>query len=442
MSGASKREVRRARELLVDADREKRSEGLDLCVAIASPEVAPDLVAALSRNLLAGVERTRALHVLADMGLARSLEDIRTDGWLDHLGAGVAGFEELCDIVGRPFVGFATLLGVQIVTLDVRADDVEHSRVGFTLGDAKVEHLPMREFKRRIVTALVEERPPSGQFEPPVDRRKAVELVGNRQLLLAGLFDWTLEWIYLAGPPRGPCDVHLDVHHAGRAETLTLDRLAVMLRADVEAEWSRYLDPLAGVSRDTVERARALLRTDPGRVIDLLGGLFRYALDFGRRSQQAPPDPELMATVCDGLALLGMAHSAASPDHVRYGEEVIRLGLQTFPGVAGAERLHLGLGDLLVRTGRHAEAIAHLRRAAALGVERDAAEALLAEAMFRSGRLVAAAVLYAGLVDRLPAAAARVGRAAAEAIERQGRPAIEAARMVLGARDRGGTRSN
>ncbi|MBN1774609.1 MAG: hypothetical protein JXB32_25335 [Deltaproteobacteria bacterium] len=410
MSGPSKKELARVRELLLEGRGEQIAEGLDLCVALAAPAVAPLLVEALSRGILVGAERARGLSVLADLGLAYPLDDIRADGWLERLGEGVAGFREVCDILGRTFFGMSTLLGVQVTNLEVQPDDFQRSRVGFTLGDGRSESLTLREFKRRIVAAILEDKPELAAVELPLDRDRTITLLGSRHILLAALFDWSLAWVYFGEPPRKLSDVHIDALHGDQPVAVTLEVLVARLRQEVEDEWQRYLDPLGGIDADLVQRAAELLPTDPARAADLLGGLLRFVLDYGRQPNRSGPDRSVLALVCEGLALLGRAHVASEPEMGRYGEEVLRLGVQVFPGAPGVEHLHLALGEHLVHTAREGEALGHLRRAAALGASADAVEPLLVEALFRSERLVAAAVVYRQLAARAPRAAERVGQ--------------------------------
>jgi hypothetical protein len=410
MGGPTKKELARVRELLLEGRGEEIAEGLDLCVAAASPLVAPFVVEALSRGLLVGAERARGLSVLADQGLAYPLDDVRADGWLDRLGEGVAGFREVCDILGRTFFGMSTLLGVQVTTIEVQPDDFQHSRVGFTLGDGRAETLPLREFKRRIVAAILEDHPELGATELPLDRDRVIALLGSRHILLAALFDWSLQWVYFAAPPKKLAEVHLDALHGEHPVAVTLETLVARLREEVDDEWNRYLDPLGGIDAELVRRAEAALPSDPARACDLLGGLLRFVLDYGRQPTRSAPDRSVLALVCEGLALLGRAHLMAEPEQGRYGEEVLRLGVQVFPGAPGVQHLHLALGEQLVRSGREAEAIAHLRRSLALGGARDDVEPVLVEAFFRSGRLVAAAALFAELESRAPKSAERVGR--------------------------------
>ncbi len=426
MPGPSKKELARVRELLLEGRGEQIAEGLDLCVALGAPAVAPLLVEALSRGILVGSERARGLSVLADHGLAYPLDDIRADGWLDRLGEGVAGFREVCDILGRTFFGMSTLLGVQVTNLEVQPDDFQRSRVGFTLGDGRAESLTLREFKRRIVAAILEDKPELAPVELPLDRDRTITLLGSRHILLAALFDWSLEWVYFAEGPRKLSDIYVDALHGDQPVAVTLEVLVARLRQEVEDEWQRYLDPLGGIDANLVQRANELLPTDPARAADLLGGLLRFVLDYGRQPTRSAPDRSVLGLVCEGLALLGRAHVASEPEMGRYGEEVLRLGVQVFPGAPGVQHLHLALGEHLARTGREGEALGHLRRAAALGAAGDAVEPLLVEALFRSGRLVAAAVLYRELAARAPRAAERVGQPIVAALKDQAAPVFRA----------------
>jgi hypothetical protein len=419
MGGPSKKEQARIRDMLLDANVETRSQGLDECVAAGSPAVGPFVVEALARGLLLGAERLRGLHVLRDHGLALLLDDVRADGWLERVGEGVAGFREVSDILGRTFFGLATLLGVQVASIEVQPDDFARSRIGFSLGDSRIDYLPLREFKRRVVSALLDEQPKLPRVDLPLDHDRVVALVGSRYLLLAALFDWSLQWVFLGGPPQSLSDVYVDATHGDRPLTVTLEQLLTRLRAEVEEEWQRYLDPLGGIDAALVQQAAAAVPSDPVRALDLLGGLLRFVLDYGRQPGRQVPEPRILTLVCEGLALLGRAHLLLGPEQARYGEEVLRLGVQTFPGAPGVHHLHLALGEQLVRTAREAEAIAHLRRAAALGAAAEAVDPVLIEAYFRTGRMVAAAVLLEALERRGPRAAEKVDQPVGGALKAQ-----------------------
>jgi BMFP domain-containing protein YqiC len=67
-----------------------------------------------------------------------------------------------------------------------------------------------------------------------------------------------------------------------------------------------------------------------------------------------------------------------------------------------------------------------LRRAAALGADPDVLEPLLIEALFRSERLVAAAITYRQLAERSPKAAERVGQPVVAALKDQAAAVLRA----------------
>jgi hypothetical protein len=232
--------------------------------------------------------------------------------------------------------------------------------------------------------------------------------------------------VFFPGPPRRFPDVRVDLLQGGNLLCLTLDILIDRLHEEVRVEWDRHQDPLSGVDRRAIDEATVFLAESPAKVLERLGRLMRYVLDYGRNGGGPPPDPERMALVCEGLSLLGRAHAALGPTQSRYGEEVLRLGLQMLPGAPGCHHLHLALGELLVGGGRDAEALAHLRRALVLGAAADLVETRLAEAYFRAGRLVAAAVLLSGLERRAPEAAARLPGPVAETLHEQARPVFDA----------------
>ena len=105
----------------------------------------------------------RAILHLGSMPPPRilSLELVRTDGWFDRVGQTVSSFQALCDILGERFFAFSLITGARITALTVDRRHPENTLVDFTVGgnessgDEDAERLPLADFQRRLVSALL-----------------------------------------------------------------------------------------------------------------------------------------------------------------------------------------------------------------------------------------------------------------------------------------------
>src|SRR5687768_4751742 len=146
-----------------------------------------------------------------------SLELVRTDGWFDRVGQTVSSFQALCDILGERFFAFSLITGVRITALTVDRRHPENTLVDFTVGGADgaeaSERLPLADFQRRLVSALLLE----AQHGPAPQREQDAEaiqhFIGPQYLLLAPLYGLTLTDLSFENGEVAIHYVHDEVEH-------------------------------------------------------------------------------------------------------------------------------------------------------------------------------------------------------------------------------------
>jgi hypothetical protein len=322
------------------------------------------------------------------------LEAIRTDGWFERIGEGIGSFQALCDVVGPRFFAFAMITGARITALTIDRRSPENTKVDFVVGDSgetsigpgDAQRLSLGDFRRRLVSALVQEEAIGPPPERPTDMEALQMHIGVRYLLLAPLYGYSLGELCI--------DAHgsqLLVRHDGTEERYPLSAFRARLRSHVREE----LDRVARNSgRGTIDLARVVQAAeatevhDYVRVLELLGAWPAPLAIFLRTPEGQLLNNETRATIARGLALLGGACIAL--EEVHKGEEVLRLAIQYAGDSPAAADIYQRLGTAMLADGRPGEAIAPLRRAANLGADGREVWPLLADALLLRGRYLAA----------------------------------------------------
>ena len=98
--------------------------------------------------------------------------------------------------------------------------------------------------------------------------------------------------------------------------------------------------------------------------------------------------PEARSLIAKGLGLLGTA--CVDLQEPQQGEEVLRLGIQYAQDGPVASDLFRRLGQAMLTTGRHGEAIGPLRRSISLGAPPKTVWPMLARAFIERERYLAA----------------------------------------------------
>lgn len=319
-----------------------------------------------------------------------SLELVRTDGWFDRVGQTVSSFQALCDILGERFFAFSLITGARITALTVDRRHPENTLVDFTVGgnessgDEDSERLPLADFQRRLVSALLLD----AHHGPPPTREQDSEaiqhFIGPQYLLLAPLYGLRLNELRIEGE-----DAALHYTFDEDEQSVSLEEFRNALRERVRAELSHVARPEARNAIDLghVAQAEALsARHDYGGVKELLGTWPAALTIFLRTPEAQALQPDTRGTLAHALGLLGSACSALG--EAAQAEEILRLAVQYAGDMPVAGQIYERLGSALLAEGRSGEAIGPLRRAAMLGA--DSVWPRLSQAFLERGRFLAA----------------------------------------------------
>lgn len=311
------------------------------------------------------------------------LESIRTDGWFERIGEGIGSFQTLCEVIGPRFFAFAMIAGARIVALTIDRRSPDNTVVEFVVASDEAEmresisqRLPLREFRRRLVSALVTEEP----MGPPPTRLMDVEgiqrHIGVRYLLLAPIFGYALVSL--------TCDAYgsmLRARRDGVEEVYELEEFRTRIRMHVREELQRSLQGSGRGSIDlakVVEAEVAAASKDHLRVVELLGSWPAPLAIFLRTAEGQSLPPEVRSRVAKALCLLGEACVALG--EVEKGHEILRLAVQYAGETAIACDVFLLLGRSMFEAGRFGESLGILTRASTLGADPKIVWALLAHA--------------------------------------------------------------
>jgi hypothetical protein len=320
-----------------------------------------------------------------------SLDAVRTDGWFERIGEGIASFQALCEIVGERFVAFSLITGARITALSVDRRMLDNSLVDFVVGGEgeetpeETQRLTLGEFRRRLVAALLTDEPHGPLPQRETDIEALQVHIGVRYLLLAPLYGYSLRKLKAEG---GKSVVLL--LHDGVELSLDLDTLRLRLRAHIREELDRVSSGNRGVidlSR-VAEAEAATERKDFARVKQLLGAWPAPLAIFLRTPDGQMLAPEARSSIARGLALLGSACTHLGEGEM--AEEVFRLAVQYAQDGGMAGEVFRRMGEALLSQGRPGESIAALRRAINLGAPGGTTWPLLARAFLERKRYVAA----------------------------------------------------
>ena len=317
------------------------------------------------------------------------LEAVRTDGWFERIGQTIGSFQALCDIIGERFFAFAMITGARITALTVDRRIPDNTVVDFTVGNEAgggVQSVPLGEFRRRLVAALVQEEPGAPLPASATDVEGLQRHIGVRYLLLAPLFGYELATLRVDDDGS-----HLDIVHEGAEETYHLSAFRARLRTHVRQEHDRVS---RGQGQGAIDLARvvdaeaASKSNNFRRVIKLLGAWPTPLSIFLRTPEGQMLGAEARSTVTRGLSLLGSAYVELG--EFDRAEEILRLAVQYAGEGQDSADVYLRLGVALLADSRPGEAIGLLRRAAALGGEPAAVWPALGRAFLARQRYLAA----------------------------------------------------
>lgn len=317
------------------------------------------------------------------------LDAARADGWFERLGEGSPNFQQLCDVVGERFVAFSVIAGVRITALTIDRQSPDATLVDFFVGeDDREQRLPLGEFRRRLVSALLEDEPvPEDLPEEPAPEQLQA-FIGFRYVLLAPLFGLRLLELRVGGD-RPP---YVVVNLGGAVDELPVEDFRDVIRGRIRAELARSR-PTSPFSIDLAaipHVEKAMEREDYDEVVRLLGAWPGPLALLLRTAEGQRLAPEVRATLARSLGYLGTAY--VNKGRFEWAEEVMRLGIQWAQDGPAAGDLFRRMGQSCVVQGRFGEAIGLLRRAIRLGADKREALPLLAQCYRERQRWVAAAV--------------------------------------------------
>ena len=317
------------------------------------------------------------------------LDKARADGWLEQLGEGSQGFEQLCEVVGRRFVAFSVIAGIRITALTVDPRNPDGSVVEFEIGElGGAQRLALGEFRQRLAGAMLSADDEPAELAEHPDAEQIQSFIGFRYVLLAPLFEIELRTLHV-DDDAGESSVEATVD--GNEVDLPIRHLRDLIKARVREEAERVKPPSPfAIDLNVVPRARAAAaRDDAEEVANLLGSWPGPLSLLLRTAEGQGLAPEVRATLAEALGLLGSAYVELG--RYDWAQEVLRLGIQwAQEQLEVAADLFRRLGQAHVADGRHGEAIGLLRRSLALGGSRIDLLPLLASSFLQRERHIAA----------------------------------------------------
>ncbi len=321
------------------------------------------------------------------------LDAVRTDGWFERIGEGIGSFQALCEIVGEAFFAFSMITGARITALTVDRRNPDNTIVDFVVGapsdeeaeNAEPQRLTLADFRQRLVGALLTDDTVTAPPDKDADIEGLQQHIGVRYLLLAPIYGYSLRKLVVRGNTS-----ELVALHDGDEEKLELSEFRARIRAYVREELERAsMGQRSAIDLTKVGEAElAAERGDPTRVLQLLASWPAPLAIFLRTPEGQLLAPEARSLIAKGLGLLGTA--CVDLGEPQQGEEVLRLAIQYAQDGPVASDLFRRLGQAMLGSGRHGEAIGPLRRAISLGASPKLVWPLLTKAFLERDRFLAA----------------------------------------------------
>jgi tetratricopeptide (TPR) repeat protein len=286
------------------------------------------------------------------------------------------------------------IVGARIVALTIDRRNPDQTLIDYVIvtdenmsPDTPVQRMSLLDFRRRLVSALVTEEPPGPPPARPTDVEAIQRHIGVRYLLLAPLFGYSLSSL-----THDAFGSMLRAHRDGIEELYELEEFRARIRLHVRDELQRAERPSGGRGAidlsKVAEAEAAAARGDDLHVLELLGAWPAPLAIFLRTPEGQSLSADARSRIAMALALLGSA--CISLGETEKGEEILRLGIQYAGDTQMAPDVYHRLGQSMLRSGRHGEAIGPLKRAASLGLGGSAVWLELAMAFVARKRWLAA----------------------------------------------------
>jgi hypothetical protein len=343
-----------------------------------------------------------------------NLENLGSENWFESLGDEIPSFEEVCEIVGKRFVAFAFVAGVQIISIAYNQADPESSEVGFKIDDDdEVQNLSLKQFRELVSEALLSTSDLPLEIPATAEPEEIAHAIGNQYLLLAPIFGVRVIDFSFGGVELPTLTVQVD----GDAEEITVQAFRNLLRDGVRATLAntRSAAPFSIDFRRIPQAETANRANNFDQTIALLGTWPGPLSLFIRTAQGQGLGTAEKGTLSHAMGLLGEAYLAKGQRET--AEDVLRLGIQWGQDAISTAELFITLADARLLDESPGEAIGMLRRALTLGADKQIVLPKLARAFAKCKRFVAAAVCLDELVPNetnsqyLEDARTEVGRA-------------------------------
>lgn len=321
-----------------------------------------------------------------------SLESIQQDGWLDDVRAEAENFELVSRIIGERYLAYSILLGLQIDSIKNDQNKTDGTIVQFTADNEMIQMLPLEQFKSQVTSVLLSIGPQnSEEFSLPLTEQKALELIGELSLLVAPLFDISVQRLFAVKPdnilrsvisvktPSGYSYLNLrDFHHLiveliqRDLEKLGPAQLSLELNADAA---------LLAYQQQNWEEVISQLETWPGLLSTML---------------RSPAKKQLTADqllhIAKGTQMLADVYQMQ--DNLTWAKEIYRLGIRYVENTTYGGPLYFALGLLHNNEGEFGQAIGYLRRALSLGDNPAQVYAALGKALLERKKVFGAYLAF------------------------------------------------
>ncbi len=324
-----------------------------------------------------------------------SLDEVRSDGWLERLVGAEPSLADLARVLGLPSLALTMMSGIRVHTLILDPTSLDKSFLEFSVGDEESQEAPTRmnvaEFRARIAQAVFahpEPWPPNPvrDKQPTVDALQA--FVGVRHVLLSPLFGYRLIEVETSADPDEH-SITFEVH-GGPTQRYSLENFRHQLETAVFEDVERGRRG-GGFSLD-LELMRSAMaahrRGDHQAVVQMLEEFLVPLAALGRSGQARTMTPDVRGTVSESLVSLARSQDALGNQEGRL--DTLRTAAQWSEEGSPAAAVYLELGRAMMQDNRAGEAIGFLRRALMLGSDEVDAYTLLADALLERGRKLAA----------------------------------------------------
>ncbi len=377
-------------DLASESDRTREAALIALGEQPASSVLKPlaDLMIEDSSHFVHGA----CLDLMERFGAVVSLSEVRLDGWFDQLSEEISNFDKIGSIVGKRFLAYSIILGVQIRSLTTDPRYQANSVVEFTAGDEQVQTLTLGEFRVRIVQSIIQDQREPVSLNLPLSTADATAIIGGRNLLLAPLFSISIDKLILADLDlRSPQAIVGYISEQGY-NFLSLRDFEELIKGKARRDLAGTQEEPFMLDLEAVDRARqAFDEGDLDRVIAMLQTWPGLLSVLHRTPVVKDLEQEQLEKISEGLEILGLAFQER--DRKTWSEELFRLGLQFSREGEVAARIFHHLGLLLVKNQRFGEAIGLFRRAIKLGVSESEILPLLGRAFLKTDKVIAASAL-------------------------------------------------